>query len=71
MGDVVDLPVVTRLDLEPKRVLAAAGKVDLATVIVIGLEANGDEYFASSEPDAGNVLWLLERMKLKLLRIAD
>jgi hypothetical protein len=67
MGEVVDLPCITRLDLDPQRVLDRAKKAGLKTVVIIGYDVDGDEYFASSVADGGEVVWLMERTKLKLL----
>ena len=70
MGDVVDLPVITSLDLDPDRVLQKAlGEVE--SVVILGYDKQGGEYFASSVADGGTVLWLLERMKKELLEAAD
>lgn len=70
MGDVVNLECVTRLDLPPDRILASAlGK--LQSVLVIGYDTEGVEYFASSLADGAEALWLLERSKKKLLEIGD
>lgn len=44
---------------------------DLDSVVVIGFNQDGSEYFASSEPNGAEVLWMLERAKKKLLEIAD
>ena len=71
MGEVVDLKVITRLSLDPKRVLAKALDAGLKRVIVIGIDSDGDEYFASSEADGGIVLWDMERMKMRLLRMPE
>lgn len=71
MGDVVDLPVVTTLDLNPQRVLATASEAGLEHVVIIGWKTDGSEFFSSSISDGADVVWLLERTKLKLLRIAD
>ena len=71
MGDVVDLPVITSLDLDPRRVLAKALEAGLSEVVIIGHTKDGDEYFASSISDGGSVVWMLERTNLKLLRIGD
>jgi hypothetical protein len=71
MGDVVVLPVVTCLDLPPERVLQAALEAGLTEVIIVGYAADGSEYFASSVGDGGDVLWHLERAKLRLLRTVD
>ena len=70
MGVVVDLPVITCLDLDPDRVIDRA-KGKLARVMVIGVDKDGEEYFASSCADGGVCVWDLERAKLKLLRRVD
>jgi hypothetical protein len=64
------LPVVTRIDTTPDRVLEAAiGKLE--SVVVIGFGKDGEEYFASNQTDGGDVLWKLERAKHKLMCIVD
>lgn len=66
MGEVVDFNGITKLDLDPDRVLdSAKGKLDSA--VVIGFDKDGDLYFASSKADGGDVLWLLEKAKKELL----
>lgn len=68
--NLVYLNNVTKLDIPPDRVLAkAAGK--LQQVIVIGYTTEGAEYFASSVASGPEAVWLLERMKLKLLTIVE
>ena len=65
---IVSFPGITSLDLPPDRVLREAiGKLD--GVVVMGYEKgeDGEEYFASSYADGGDVLWLLARCKKKLL----
>jgi len=69
-NNVTDLPVITRLSLDPDRVLNKAIG-ELKDVIIIGYDKDGNEYFKSSIADGGDVIWLLERMKLKLLRTVD
>lgn len=71
MTNVVDIGGVTTLDLDPDRVLEKAKEDGLDSVIIAGYTKDGDEYFASSYADGGTTLWLLERMKLELLRMAD
>lgn len=70
-AEVIDLPVITTLDLDPKRVLSAASKEDFERVIVIGILQDGEEYVSASAADGGTVLWDVERAKLRLLRRAD
>lgn len=70
MGRVIDGGFITKLDLDPDRVLAAAnGK--LTEVVVIGVDKDGYEYFASSKSGGGAVLWSLERAKKALLQVVD
>ena len=66
----VVLPVVTTIPLDPNRVLTQA--VDkLTKVVVIGYTLDGEEYFASSTSDGGDVLWMMARAQHKLMRITD
>ncbi len=67
--NVVVLPVITSLDIPPERVLNGALNADLDRVVVMGYDKEGNEYFASSIADGADVVWLAERMKLKLLTI--
>lgn len=61
---------VTRLDLPADRVLAAAAG-RLESVVLLGYSTTGEEYFASSLADGGDVLWLIERCKAKLLEAGE
>jgi len=70
MAKVIPLNNVTRLDLPPDRILEAAIG-ELSTVVIVGYDKDGKEYFASSVADGGTVVWLMERLKLKLLTIGD
>lgn len=66
MGNVVTFRGITKLDLPPDRILEdALGKLE--GVVILGYTKEGDEFFASSYADGGNVLWLLERLKKQLL----
>jgi hypothetical protein len=60
---------VTKLDLQPEVVLNAALATNLKCVVVLGYDDAGEEYFASSMADGADCLWLLERMKHRLLTI--
>jgi len=64
---VVVLDCVTRLDIPVERVLDSAVESDLESVVVMGWTKDGDYYFSSSQADGGDVLWLLEATKKKLL----
>lgn len=64
------LDVATRLDLDPDMILQEAiGQLE--SVVIIGYDKNDNEYFASSIAAGDTVVWLFERCKLKLLRMAD
>lgn len=71
MAEIINLPIVTTLDVSPERILEAATREQFEDVIVIGRTRSGQEYFASSSPDGGVVIWRLERAKLQLLRMGD
>ena len=61
---------ITNLDLPPDRVLEQAiGKLD--SVVILGYTKDGDEYFCSSIADGGEVLWIMERLKLCLLQTVE
>ena len=61
---------ITRLDIDPDRVLTSAVG-NLECVVIVGLGKDGEEYFASSMADGADALWYLERCKKKLLEIGD
>lgn len=68
-NNVVDLDMVTRLDIPAERVLRQAQEIGLEQVVIVGYTKEGEEFFASSIADGGTVLWLFERAKLDLLMI--
>ena len=64
------MPVITTLDSNPDRILKQA-EDELTSVVVLGWDKKGEEFFASSIADAGTVIFMLERAKHKLLKIVD
>ena len=68
--NVVDFGGITKLDLNPDRVLEGA-KGQLECVVILGYTNDGVEYFASSKADGGETLWLLERCKKQLLEVPE
>lgn len=70
MSNVVEFNGITRLNLDPDRVLNKAIG-ELKDVIIVGYTKDGEEYFASSIADGADVNWLLDRMKLMLLKTVD
>ena len=70
VANVVHGPFVSRIDTAPDRVLQGAiGQ--LQSVIVIGYDIDGEEYYASSIADGPNALWLIRRTEHKLIGIVD
>lgn len=67
-SNIIVLPVITKLDIPADRVLESAlGNVD--RVLIMGWDKEGEVYFASSFADGGDVLWIMELCKKKLLEI--
>jgi hypothetical protein len=64
-------PIVTRLEEPVERSFERAREKGLQSVIVIGYDRDGAEFFSSSISDGGEAVWLLERIKLQLLRQGD
>lgn len=60
---------ITSLDVPAERVINAALEADLSKVVIMGYEADGTEYFASSIADGGSVVWLMEKLKQRLLNV--
>ncbi len=69
--NVVDLGNVTKLDLPPNRILSKALDGNLQSVVLMGYDEDGEFYFASSQADGGDVLWLLELAKHQLMAIHE
>lgn len=69
MGEVVEAPFVTRLDVPVERILRQATAADLEHVIVIGWTKDGEMYFAGSQAGGPETLWLIELAKRDLLEI--
>lgn len=68
MSNVIPLGNITRLDLPVDRVLDGA-KGQLEGIVILGYDKDGNNYFASSYADGGEVLWLLEQCKLSLMQV--
>ena len=68
MSNVIPFNGITRLDIDPDLVIEQI-RGRLEGVVILGYNKNGEEYFASSYADGGDVLWLIERMKLALLTV--
>ncbi len=70
-GNVVVASMVSRLDSAPERILHQAGQAGLTEAVVLGFDADGEFYFASSKANGADVLWLLEQAKRRLLEYGD
>jgi hypothetical protein len=71
MGEVVELGVVTSLPVPSEKLLRKAIEGGVTNVVIIGYDPEGAFWFASSDADGGDVLWLLEMAKRKLLDIGE
>lgn len=70
MGKVIPLNNITRLDLPPDRVLEGL-KGMMESLVILGYDKQGEMVFSSTLADGGEVLWLLEVCKKKLLDLED
>ena len=68
MGTVIRFTGITKHDLQPNVVLDGAPR-DLKSVFIMGFDKDGDVYFASSNADGGDLMWLMESAKLHLLNV--
>ncbi len=66
MSNVIPFTGITRLNYDPDLILENT-KGKLEGFVICGYDKEGKEYFASTYADGGEVLWLLERMKMCLL----
>lgn len=70
MSNVVQLPVVTSLDLDADLTLKnLEGKLE--GFVLAGYDKDGNEFFSSTYADGADALWLIERFKKALLEQAD
>lgn len=67
--NVVILDVITSLPIPVERVLNSALEADLDTVLVIGYDKSGNFYFAGSQSDGPENIWLCEMAKHKLIKV--
>jgi len=70
MSKVIPFTGITKLDIDPDAVLEN-NKGKLEGVVIMGWDNDGNEIFASSYADGGTVLWLVERLKKRLLEVGD
>ena len=65
--NVVVLDVLTTINLPPERILNAALEADLAALVIVGYDKNGEYYFHSSIPHGATVNWLLDQCKKRII----
>lgn len=70
MTNVSIFPGITPLPFDADVILDAA-KGCMSSVVIIGETEDGEEFFSSSLGDGPEILWMLERAKLKLLRVVE
>lgn len=70
MSNVVQLPCITRLNLDADLTLEnLMGKLE--GFVLAGYDKDGNEFFSSTYADGGDALWLIERFKAALLGQPD
>ena len=69
MGELIDFPEGTLGDVPIEGVLEGAKLLQM--VCIMGYNADGDEYFASSSGEIKEINWLLDRYKHFLQGVAD
>ena len=65
--NVTDFPGETRLRTPVPKILAIAAGAGLEDVIVVGWRESCEMYFASSQADGAQVLWLLRQAEHELI----
>jgi hypothetical protein len=68
MGELVSFRGVTRLDIDVDQMLENT-KGQLNNCVILGYDKEDNLYFSSSIADGGDVMWLIEALKLKLLTV--
>jgi hypothetical protein len=70
-AEVLPFTGITKLDIDPAKILDAAKDAGMTEVVICGIDADGNEYFASSMADAGAAGFHLDRAKWALMRQID
>ena len=71
MGEVVRGKFITTLKTSPDRAREGAADYGLESVVIIGLDKDGEFFFASSEPGTADTLWFLEKARHRLMTMED
>ncbi len=70
-GNVVLAGIIGKLDIPVERVLHQASLAGLQSAVVIGYDADGGFWFASSHADGSEALWLLAKAQRALLNFGE
>lgn len=65
--NVTEFPGETRLRTPVPKLLATAAGAQLEDVVIVGWRENGEMYFASSQANGAEVLWLLRQAEHELI----
>ena len=68
MGEIIQLPMETTLDLDPDRTLENM-KGTLSGFVYAGYDKDGKYVLGSTYGDKREILWLLERFKKELFEV--
>ena len=71
INNVVPFDAPTLHDIDVEKVLQGAIDAKPKYVLVIGQDADGGLYFASSTSDGGEALWWMEKAKRALMEISE
>ena len=67
MSKVIPFSGTTRNDISPEKVLDGAKDQKFKNILIIGLCDDNDHYCAASTAKKGDLLWLIEVFKAKLI----
>jgi hypothetical protein len=68
--NVVIFPGITKLNMPADQILdEALGQLN--EVVILGYDVDGEEYFAATNADGKDVIWLMDRCKHRLMEIID
>ena len=66
-AEILPFTGISILDIPPEKVLQAAIDAGVTEVVIVGTDAEGKHYFASSMASVPVVAWLLDSAKWRLL----
>lgn len=68
-GNVIQFCGTTTVDIEAEKVLDGALNHGLDSVLVLGMDRDGEFYAASTTSDPQHLLWLMEKMRFILMDV--